>query len=164
MKLPKLLVALSVIPLGLVGCSSDSTPSGTSAETVAPSDAAAATPDASTASAESSPAQSGGVRLVSADEAQTLANDSGVSIIDIRTPEEFAQGHIAGATELDFYAADFRDQLDGLDRNGRYLIYCHSGNRSGQARAMMTELGFADVADLDGGITAWDAAGKPITQ
>lgn len=83
-------------------------------------------------------------------------------VIDVRTEEEFGEGHLDGADQIDFYAADFKEQLADLDRDISYYIYCHSGNRSGQALAMMTELGFTDVTNLDGGIMAWAAAGEPI--
>ncbi len=146
-----LCLALSFSPVALTGCSSDS--DGTSTDAAATADSTAAASIANN-----------GVRLVSAEEAQALAADPTVSIIDVRTADEFAQGHIANASEIDFYATDFRTKLEALDRNGHYLIYCHSGNRSGQARTLMAELGFSDVADLDGGITAWTAAGKPVAQ
>lgn len=78
------------------------------------------------------------------------------TIIDIRTPEEIAQGKITNnALEIDFYDDDFRDELSQLDPNDNYLIYCRSGNRSGQTLEILDELGFKNTYDLDGGITAW---------
>ena len=81
----------------------------------------------------------------------------------MRTPEEFDEAHLEGAIMLDFYEPDFADRLAELDTDVPYLLYCRSGNRSGQARTMMTDLGFADVADIDGGITSWVDAGFPVT-
>jgi phage shock protein E len=101
-----------------------------------------------------------GVGLVSVEVATKLLADETVTVLDLRTPEEFASGHLNGASMLDFYEADFQSKLSELDRNKKYLVYCRSGNRSGQATVMMKELGFAQVADLDGGILAWEAAGK----
>ncbi len=86
----------------------------------------------------------------------------GLVVLDVRTSEEFADGHLADATMLDFYRDDFADRLAELDPDAPYLIYCRSGNRSGQTRALMEELGFTDVVDVDGGILAWDDAGLPI--
>lgn len=104
------------------------------------------------------------VRVVPAEEAQQLlASDPQPVLIDVRTPEEFAAGHLAGAVLVDFNAPDFRDQISAYPRDVSYVIYCRSGNRSAGARAIMTELGFADVADIDGGIVAWTQAGLPIT-
>lgn len=87
---------------------------------------------------------------------------AGVTVIDVRTPAEFDEGHLSGATLVDFYEPDFADQIAALDRDGEYLVYCRSGNRSGQAVALMGELGFETVFDLDGGVLAYDAAGLPL--
>ena len=78
-------------------------------------------------------------------------------ILDVRTPEEFAEGHIENAVNIDFYADAFPDELDGLDRNRTYLIYCRSGGRSGSTTKMMKELGFKDVYNMEGGINSWRA-------
>ena len=83
-------------------------------------------------------------------------------VVDVRTPEEFDAGHIEGATLIDFYREDFADELATLDPDTPYVLYCRSGNRSSQARALMETLGFAGVADVDGGIEAWTAAGLPV--
>ena len=62
---------------------------------------------------------------------------------------------------IDFYAEDFQAQLAELDPDVPYLLYCNSGNRSGQTVPLLQELGFSDVADVDGGIQAWMGAGLP---
>jgi rhodanese-related sulfurtransferase len=81
-------------------------------------------------------------------------------IIDVRTAEEYAQDHIEGAINLDFKSPLFEaDLLSALDKDKTYLIYCHSGNRSGQARDLMEGLDFTEVYNLLGGITAWRDAG-----
>ncbi len=119
-----------------------------------------ATTEAETPAAQDSEA---GIRLVSAtDGANIQANPpDDLVILDVRTPEEFAEGHLDGAVMIDFYREDFAAQLDELDPNVPYLLYCRSGNRSGQTAAMMEELGFADVADIDGGILSWTQAEFP---
>lgn len=105
-----------------------------------------------------------GVRLVSPDEAAAIVAEGRpeLVVLDVRTAEEFAEGHLEGATMLDFYQADFADNLAELDRDTPYVLYCRSGNRSGQARTMMADLGFSSVVDVDGGITAWTGAGLPL--
>lgn len=105
-----------------------------------------------------------GVRVVSAtDAAATIdAAPADLVILDVRTPEEFDEGHIAGATMLDFYRPDFAEQLATLDPDVPYVLYCRSGNRSSQARTLMAELGFTTVDDVDGGILAWQSAGLPV--
>ncbi|HSM65560.1 MAG TPA: rhodanese-like domain-containing protein, partial [Ilumatobacteraceae bacterium] len=83
-------------------------------------------------------------------------------ILDVRTPEEFAEGHIDGAVLVDFYDADFADQLAALDPDVPYLVYCRSGNRSGQTLPLMQQLGFGSAVDVGGGILAWADAGLPV--
>ena len=104
------------------------------------------------------------IRVVSPDEASGIVSSppEGLVILDVRTAEEFAEGHVEGAVQLDFYASDFVDRLGELDRDTPYLIYCRSGNRSGEIRSIMSELGFEDVADVDGGIVSWAGAGQQL--
>jgi len=89
-------------------------------------------------------------------------NDEERTIIDVRTPGEYASGHISGSVNTDFYSSDFANELDKLDKSAKYSIYCRSGNRSGQALHIMESLGFTDVIDLDGGIIAWTGAGNTL--
>jgi rhodanese-related sulfurtransferase len=64
---------------------------------------------------------------------------------------------------LDFYRDDFETELADLDPNVPYVVYCRSGNRSGQTIALMENLEFRTVADVDGGVLAWETAGLPLT-
>lgn len=85
------------------------------------------------------------------------------TIIDVRTPEEYVTGHLAGALNINFNDTDnFSTYLDTLEKNREYLIYCRSGNRSGQALKIMKDKGFTNITDLEGGITAWNSIGYPI--
>lgn len=84
-----------------------------------------------------------------------LMQDPTRIIIDLRTPEETAEGMINGAIQIDYRAAGFQDQIMALDKNKEYLIYCRSGIRSGKTATIMEEAGFNKVYDLDGGYTAW---------
>lgn len=87
---------------------------------------------------------------------------AGLVVLDVRTPGEFAAGHLAGAVNLDIYAATFADDLAALDREAPYLLYCRTDNRSGQVREMMRSLGFREVHEIDGGIVNWAEAGLPV--
>ena len=93
--------------------------------------------------------------------AERVAED-GTVVLDVRTPAEFAQGHLPGAVNVDLQSADFQERIGELDRDERYAVYCQSGNRSGQALTAMVGEGFSDVAHLEGGIGAWQAAGLPV--
>ena len=91
-----------------------------------------------------------------------LQDDPEFVLLDIRTPAEVEAGHISGAVNLDFYGSTFRDDLSVLDRDKVYLIYCRTGNRTGQAYNIMGELGFEKVYDMRGGISQWIATGYPV--
>lgn len=105
---------------------------------------------------------SGGVRLVDVREAaEILANEDRV-VIDVRTPQEFAGGHLSGARMIDIQSPTFDTEIRQLDPDTAYVIYCRTANRSAGARRLMTELGFRDVVDIDGGVVAWEAAGLPL--
>ncbi|MGI9585384.1 MAG: rhodanese-like domain-containing protein [Acidimicrobiia bacterium] len=95
--------------------------------------------------------------------AETISDDGDVIVLDIRTPEEFSQGIIEGAVNIDFYEPDFNEQLDALDKDASYVVYCRSGNRSGQSLASFEELGFTEVSEVDGGIVAWYEQGLPVS-
>ncbi len=84
-------------------------------------------------------------------------------IVDVRTPDEFAEGHLENAINIDFNADSFRDNLNQLDKSNTYLIYCRTGNRSARALATMDDLGFSDVHDM-GGIRDWTAEGFPVVE
>ena len=88
----------------------------------------------------------------------------GLVILDIRTAEEFADGRLAGAINIDYYASDFEQRLGELDPDLPYIMYCNSGNRSANTLPLMDSIGFAEVYELDGGIQAWYAAGLPVEQ
>ena len=73
-------------------------------------------------------------------------------ILDVRTKAEFDQLHLTDAINIDFYASDFKTQIDSLDKTKTFFVYCRSGNRSGKTMALMKELGFKKVYNLAGGI------------
>jgi len=83
-------------------------------------------------------------------------------IMDVRTPEEYAKGHLEKAINLDYRSKTFKDDLNKLDKNKVYLIYCRSGGRSAKVLDIMKELGFTEAYNVLGGITQWEAEGLPI--
>ena len=90
------------------------------------------------------------------------APPAGLVVLDVRTPEEFATGHLEGAVMIDFQSPSFAADVVALGEETPVFVYCRSGNRSAQAVAAMTQLGFTDLTELDGGIVAWEAAGLPL--
>jgi len=77
------------------------------------------------------------------------------TIIDIRTPQEFSQGHIEGAVNINYYDSNFMDQIAKYDKNQPIFIYCRSGNRTSSASRKMADFGFKQINDLEGGILYW---------
>ncbi len=84
-------------------------------------------------------------------------------ILDVRTPGEFAGGHISNATNIDYQSSTFKDNLKQLDRDKTFIVYCRSGNRSSKAVKIMNELGFKSVYNM-GGIIDWENRGYPVVK
>jgi rhodanese-related sulfurtransferase len=77
-------------------------------------------------------------------------------IIDVRTPQEYAQGHIANALNIDYLKQDsFVQKFAGFNKTQPVYLYCGSGNRSGKAAKQLAALGFESIYDLKGGYAAW---------
>jgi thioredoxin 1 len=90
---------------------------------------------------------------------QKLVATSDRILLDVRTPEEFAEGHLTDAKLINYYNGDFKNQLSVLDKTKPVFVYCRSGKRSGESAELLIELGFKEVYDLKGGFVAW-ADGK----
>lgn len=85
-----------------------------------------------------------------------MENTENKVLLDIRTPEELAEnGTIQGAVNVDYYADNFQEEMEKLDREVPVMLYCRSGGRSGQAASLLKELGFKQVYDMQGGYSAW---------
>ncbi len=81
--------------------------------------------------------------------------EPGNVLVDMRTPEETAEGKIEGAIEIDYEAATFEAEVAKLDKSKTYLIYCRSGRRSSEACTYMATQGFKSLYNLKGGYNAW---------
>lgn len=90
-----------------------------------------------------------------------LAAKPGV-LLDVRTPGEYKKGFIEGARLLDIFSDEFDAELNKLDRNATYYVYCASGGRSAECTEKMEGLGFKKIIELDGGMGAWRNAGLPV--
>ncbi len=148
MTVRRLAVALvALVAVSLTGCSGSTGSGSTGLATVA--------------AAASAPAN--GAEVDAATFAAAMKRP-GTVVLDVRTPAEFAEGHLAGAVNLDVNAADFRTKVGARAKDVPYAVYCRSGNRSGTALAIMKALGFTQTYHLGGGITAWTAAGGAVTK
>ena len=101
--------------------------------------------------------QSSGIvnKIVTKSEFKTLITNKEAQLIDVRTAGEYNGGHIANAKNIDFNGANFKSNIAKLDKNKPVLVYCQAGGRSGKAAAMMKEMGFKKVYDLEGGFGNW---------
>lgn len=101
------------------------------------------------------------VEKVDAAEAVEIIEAGEHTVIDVRTPAEYAAGHVDGAENIDVSAGSFEQQVEQLDKDEEYVVYCQSGNRSAQAADTMAELGFTEIVD-GGGIVDLQSAGADI--
>ncbi len=99
----------------------------------------------------------GADELMSRIEAETAP-----TILDVRTPEEFAAGHVPGAINIPYTELEERYSELKLEGSDELVVYCQSGRRAAIAEAALSELGFTNVRDLDGHIAAWKQAERPL--
>ena len=103
--------------------------------------------------------------LTACSTAEAVDMKSIAAVIDVRTPDEVAAGHLHGSINIDIQGPDFEAQMNELDKSANYVVYCRSGNRAGQAIEWMTQNGFTGTLPNGGSVA--DAAvltGMPITQ
>ena len=107
-------------------------------------------------------AGTGAVKVAPTDGAALIDSmGSELTVIDVRTADEFASGHLEGAVNIDVEGGQFSALIADLPKDAPYMVYCHSGRRSAIAAQAMIDAGFTEVYDL-GGIVDWQAAGLPV--
>src|SRR5262245_4434404 len=87
--------------------------------------------------------------------------DTNAVVLDVRTKKEYQEGHIAGSKLIDFNSPDFDTEIAKLDKSKTYLVHCAGGVRSAKACKKMEEHNFSKLYNLQGGLRAWQKAGKP---
>jgi len=97
------------------------------------------------------------ISLISPEDLNKVNKD--IILIDVRTPGEYASGHVENSVNIDFRASNFKELIGELDKNQDVYVYCKVGGRSGSAARMMEDMGFKKVYDLKGGIIAWEKDG-----
>ncbi len=101
------------------------------------------------------PASSSTVRTYSNITVSEAARNKDAVFLDVRTPKEVAQGKIPGALQIDVKNSNFKEEVSKLDKSKTYIVYCRSGNRSVRASAIMIDLGFENIINMEGGYNAW---------
>ena len=104
------------------------------------------------------------VELITVEEMDSLLKLGEVKLIDVRTPQEFAQGHIESAINIDFRNENFEELIAKVDKTKPVAVYCGKGGRSGKCSSFMKKAGFTKIYDLDGGITEWKFNGKRVVK
>jgi thioredoxin 1 len=94
---------------------------------------------------------------------EALAKTPDALVLDVRTPEEFAGGHLNKAVNVDWNSGGFDAWSKKIDKEAKIFVYCLSGGRSGSAGAALRQAGFQHVSEMEGGIMKWKAAGLPLS-
>ena len=108
--------------------------------------------------------QADGVQVLDVAKYEKNMAQPDVQLVDVRTPEEFSEGHLENAINIDVTADDFDAKVANLDKEKPVMVYCKSGGRSAKASARLKELGFKTITDLEGGITNWKSEEKPTVK
>lgn len=104
------------------------------------------------------------IEVITVEEMDSLLEMRKVHLIDVRTPNEYAEGHINGAANIDFRDKNFENLISKIDKTKPIAVYCGRGGRSSKCSAYMKKAGFTKIYDLDGGITEWKFKGKEIVK
>ena len=108
--------------------------------------------------------QSEGVQVLDVAKYEQKMTQPDVQLIDVRTPEEFAEGHLENAINIDINGDNFEASVASLDKEKPVMVYCKAGGRSAKAATKLKEMGFKSISDLDGGITNWNSENKPTVK
>lgn len=91
-----------------------------------------------------------------------LAKSTDAQLLDVRTPDEYGEGHLAKAANVDYKSPDFKQKIATLDKSKPVYVYCLSGGRSAAAASALNEIGFKEVYDMKGGYLKWNTSGKAV--
>lgn len=112
--------------------------------------------------AEDQPAGKHAVQKIDVNQFDQMRKEKDAVVLDVRTPHEYAEGHVPGAVNLDIHDPQFEQKLEKLDKSRTYLVHCAKGVRSAKAVKKMSTMGFLNLFDFHGGFSAWENAHKPI--
>jgi rhodanese-related sulfurtransferase len=102
------------------------------------------------------------IKVVTPEEMKTLLELEDIQLVDVRTPEEFKEGYIENAQNIDYNSPTFDTDVEKLDKNKPVILYCKSGGRSAKCAKKLQDAGFVKIYDLDGGISKWLHEGLEI--
>lgn len=115
------------------------------------------------AAAEKAAVAESKVQNVTPEQAERILKENKDAVVlDVRTSEEFKEGHIAGAKNIDFFEDDFAEKVAKLDPSKSYVVHCAAGGRSTQALEKLKAAHLSTIYHMNGGFKAWEKAGKPV--
>jgi rhodanese-related sulfurtransferase len=88
-----------------------------------------------------------------------MTQNKDVQLVDARTPEEYKEGHLQNALNIDVLEADFKTKAEKLDLEKPVYVYCRSGKRSAKAALILKDIGFKEIYDMQGGYLLWESEG-----
>ena len=100
------------------------------------------------------------VKLVTAEEMESILELEDVQLVDVRTPKEHNEIRIANSQNIDFQSPTFDEDITKLDKNKPVILYCRSGGRSAKCAKKLKDAGFEKIYDLEGGISKWKHSDK----
>ena len=104
------------------------------------------------------------IKVVTTEEMQAILKMDEVQLVDVRTPEEFSEGYIKNAQNIDYNSPTFEQDILKLNKDKPVMLYCHSGGRSAKCAQKLKDAGFKKIYDLKGGISKWKHEGLAIEQ
>lgn len=105
-----------------------------------------------------------GIEILPPQEFHDATAGNNVQLLDVRTPEEFVEGHVANAKNIDVLEDDFNEKVKNLDKDQPVYLYCRSGNRSTKASSILKDMGFKEIYDMKGGFLLWSSEGLESQQ
>ena len=102
------------------------------------------------------------VKKIDLAEFEKIKSEKDAVVLDVRTPREFAAGHVPGAVNIDWHGRDFAERVSKLDKSKEYLIHCKAGVRSAAAARAMSKMEFGHLYDYSGGWDDYSKSGKPV--
>ena len=102
------------------------------------------------------------VKQIDIEQFDQMRSQKDTIVLDVRTAQEYKQGHVPGSVNLDISDPQFRQKVAQLDKSKTYLVHCARGVRSARATKIMSPMGFAHLFDYHGGFDEWKKSGKPV--
>jgi rhodanese-related sulfurtransferase len=102
------------------------------------------------------------VQLITATEMKEISEIEGIQLVDVRTPDEYKEGHLPNALNIDFLDENFEINIQQLDKTRPVIVYCQHGSRSAKCASQLIAKGFVKIYDLDRGFSGWKSSGLEV--